>query len=86
MSKPAGFRPLFKPVHKIAGYYKKPTREQQLALLKVWMRDKEWNRKNRVETYLKFRRTAYKAFADECIMVPWCGMILGIERDGHTHS
>lgn len=21
-----------------------------------------------------------------CIMVPWCGMWLGIEKDGHTHS
>ena len=23
---------------------------------------------------------------DEVIMVPWCGMWLGIELDGHTHS
>lgn len=23
---------------------------------------------------------------DGCIMVPWCGMWLGIEKDGYTHS
>lgn len=22
----------------------------------------------------------------DCIMVPWCGMWLGIEKDGYTHS
>jgi len=21
-----------------------------------------------------------------CVMLPWCGMWLGIEPDGHTHS
>lgn len=22
----------------------------------------------------------------DCVMVPWCGMWLGIEQDGYTHS
>ena len=35
-------------------------------------------------TYRDFRRTVRPAF--DCIMVPWCGMWLGIEPDGHTHS
>lgn len=24
--------------------------------------------------------------AHDCLMLPWCGMWLGIETDGHTHS
>jgi len=23
---------------------------------------------------------------DGCVMVPWCGMTVGIERDGYTHT
>lgn len=37
-------------------------------------------------TYLQFRRLAYAAVVIDCVMVPWCGMWLGIERDGYTHS
>lgn len=36
-------------------------------------------------TYREFRRTARKSFLG-CVMVPWCGMWLGIEEDGYTHS
>lgn len=35
-------------------------------------------------TYREFRRTVQPFFG--CILVNWCGMILGIETDGHTHS
>ena len=56
------------------------TKEQQRALRQVF------ERTELDMTYLQFRRTAFKAFRDECVMVPWCGMLLGIERDGHTHS
>ncbi len=35
-------------------------------------------------TYRQFRRTVQPALG--CIMVPWCGMWLGIEPDGYTHS
>ncbi len=35
-------------------------------------------------SYRQFRRTV-KAAAG-CVMVEWCGMWLGIEPDGHTHS
>lgn len=35
-------------------------------------------------TYRQFRRLAHPSF--DCVMVPWCGMWLGIERDGYTHS
>ncbi len=35
-------------------------------------------------SYRQFRRTARMTF--DCLMVPWAGMWLGIETDGHTHS
>jgi hypothetical protein len=37
-------------------------------------------------TYRQFRRTVIPCYGDTCIMVPWAGMWLGIERDGYTHS
>ena len=59
----------------------KITKEQQRALRQVFERT-ELNM-----TYLQFRRTA-RGLGPRygCIMVPWCGMWLGIERDGYTHS
>ena len=57
------------------------TREQRVALKKVYDRDFMV-----APSYLAFRRTAFRAFFDDCIMVPWKGMILGIETDGYTHS
>lgn len=35
-------------------------------------------------TYRDFRKLAVVSFG--CVMVPWCGMWLGIETDGYTHS
>ena len=35
-------------------------------------------------TYRAFRRTVQFSF--DCAMVQWCGMWLGIELDGYTHS
>lgn len=35
-------------------------------------------------SYREFRRTVQ--YGSGCIMVPWCGMWLGIEPDGYTHS
>lgn len=53
---------------------------QQRALLKVYDRDRSV-----AATFLAFRRTARIHYVD-CLMVPWKGMWLGIETDGHTHS
>ncbi len=39
-----------------------------------------------VKSYRQFRRTVQHSSYDDCIMVPWCGMWLGIEKDGYTHS
>lgn len=37
-----------------------------------------------VMTYRQFRKLVVHSFG--CVMVPWCGMWLGIEQDGYTHS
>jgi hypothetical protein len=58
----------------------KITKEQQIALKRVY------DRTPLGLTYLQFRRTAFHWQHINCVMVPWGGMILGIERDGYTHS
>jgi hypothetical protein len=41
-------------------------------------------------SFLQFRRSAVLLFGTggiaEVLFVPWAGMVLGIERDGYTHS
>jgi hypothetical protein len=59
----------------------KLTREQVIALKRIY--DRNWNKP---KSYLAFRRTAHISHMQGCVMLPWCGMTLGIERDGHTHS
>jgi hypothetical protein len=56
----------------------KLTKEQRKALKRKWERD------NQGLSYIQFRRTVVQGY--DCIMVPWCGMWLGIELDGYTHS
>ena len=60
----------------------KVNRAQRLALLRVWLRGDSG-----FDSYLQFRRTVQPGpiFTD-CIMVRWCGMWLGIEKDGYVHS
>lgn len=71
----------------------KLTKEQQKALKRLWDRDKadalREKLSDRKETstwssYLAMRRTVFPG--PGCVMIPWAGMILGIEPDGHTHS
>jgi hypothetical protein len=59
----------------------KLTREQRVALKEVY--DRKWNKP---KSYLAYRRTAYISHMQGCLMLPWCGMLLGIENDGYTHS
>lgn len=56
-----------------------PTKAQQKALMGLYERYRQ------SPTYLRFRRNAFWAFGN-VLMVPWCGMIVGIEEDGHVHS
>jgi hypothetical protein len=60
------------------------TRQQREALFTVYMRTVKEIPPAR--TYLQFRRTAEYSHLMDCLMVPFCGMWLGIERDGYTHS
>ena len=68
------------PRHKISRA-QKLTRAQRNALLRIYRRDSTPR-----QSYLSFRRTAQVDHLLGCVMLPWCGMWLGIEPDGHTHS
>jgi hypothetical protein len=63
-------------------YWRKLTREQMEALLKIYKRRTDWP----FRSYLAFRRTAKNIAHMGCVMVPYAGMWLGIEKDGYTHS
>ena len=54
------------------------TREQRAALKRIWMRGTD------ERTYKQLRRDAVGG--NDCLMLRWAGMWLGIERDGYTHS
>tara|TARA_R110002020_G_scaffold185382_2_gene382965 strand:- start:165 stop:389 length:225 start_codon:yes stop_codon:yes gene_type:complete len=63
------------------------TREQVLALYSIYHRD--WgNCNDKPSTYLQFRRSVTKPIKtlDDAVFVQFCGMTLGIECDGYTHS
>jgi hypothetical protein len=68
------------------------TKEQRQALARVYHRTLDpvqfdppsINRRAWLQGYRAFRRTVHGSFG--CIMVPWAGMVLGIEPDGYTHS
>ena len=57
------------------------TREQREAVLRIYNRQAP---ETQNKSYMAFRRTVRKGY--DCIMVEWCGMWLGIEQDGYTHS
>lgn len=59
----------------------KRTKAQQRALLTLYGR---WEFKP--FSFLHFRRTSVYSDLMGCILVPWCGMVVGIEDDGYTHS
>ncbi len=57
------------------------TKDQQQAL------KRKHDRNDQGMTYLQFRRTVQPTIGcDGAALVPWCGMWLGIETDGYTHS
>ena len=59
----------------------KLNKAQQKSLHIKWLQD------NQGLSYLQFRRTVESGLGmDDCSMVKWCGMWLGIETDGYTHS
>jgi len=58
----------------------KLNKAQQIALKSKWEQD------NQGMSYYSFRHTVFNTIGLDCIMVPWSGMWLGIEKDGYTHS
>jgi hypothetical protein len=58
------------------------SKDQRAALFEVYKRP--WQ--DKPLSYLAFRRTAFVGIGMDCILVPWCGMIVGIETDGYTHT
>lgn len=70
----------------------KTNRAQRLALKQVFDRQPLCAPNNhavrckheRPISYREFRKTVQGGWG--CIMVKWCGMWLGIEPDGYTHS
>ena len=54
------------------------TKPQRIAL--KWKHEQD----NQGLSYREFRKTVQPGY--DCIMVRWCGMWLGIEKDGYTHS
>ena len=57
------------------------TKEQRRAVYRKYLQNPDGAR-----SYLEFRRRVGLGFAGEYIMLPWCGMYVGIERDGYTHT
>lgn len=68
----------------------KLTRPQRVALKGLYTRmvdDTRPSLEKRLPTYRGFRRTVKPIFfGDGAVIVPWCGMWVGIELDGYTHS
>jgi hypothetical protein len=77
---------------RVSRYVQTLNKPQQVALRRVFERcglDANANRqlpggKTREMNYRQFRKTV--VFSFDCAMVRWCGMWLGIEQDGYTHS
>ena len=55
-------------------------RAQREAILKKFIWDPD-----EAPTYRIFRKRAFKSF-DGVLMLPWCGMWVGIEKDGYAHT
>ncbi len=68
------------------------TKQQRISLKKLYDRGQHFTgTPNKGQawqgSYREFRRTVRPyLLSDPVIMVPWCGMWIGIEPDGHTHS
>jgi hypothetical protein len=59
------------------------TKQQRISLHKVWQRTCGDGYLGAVP-YREFRRGVH--MGTDCVMVNFCGMWLGIEPDGYTHS
>ena len=66
----------------------KLTRQQIEAVHGIYLREKTSyeidDHRKLARSYMQVRRSVVPGFG--CVMLPWCGMWLGIEPDGYTHS
>lgn len=69
------------------------TKQQRIALKRVYDRQPikadpmfmdNYYGLTRYLSYRQFRKMVQPGY--DCIMIQWCGMWLGIETDGYTHS
>lgn len=60
----------------------KTNRAQREALYKLYQRNS-----NGINTYRQFRKGVMPGFGDDSyIGIMWCGMFVGIEEDGYSHT
>jgi len=60
---------------------------QRRAITLLWLRCLEADKlRNRLGSLRAFHRSAYYSYTMGCVMVKWCGMLVGIEQDGYTHT
>ena len=58
------------------------TRKQREAVKRLYDRDADGAR-----NYRQFRRRVMPTFYnDDCVIIKWAGMYVGIETDGYTHT
>ena len=57
-----------------------PNKKERQALRSLWCQDQQGM------SYRQFYRTAVWSGMNRCIFVRWCGMVVGIESDGHRHT
>jgi hypothetical protein len=62
------------------------TRQQREAMYRVYIRPVDGTTRTGLRGYRSFRRLATYDTLMNCVMIHWCGMRLGIEPDGYTHS
>ena len=61
----------------------KLSKPQQQAVKKLYDRLEDNDDR---ESFLAFRRRVMPGIGGDYVGVPWCGMYVGIELDGHTHT
>lgn len=59
----------------------KLSKAQRAALFNLWRRGASHK-----TSYKQFRRSVSPYIGGDCVLVPFCGMWVGIEADGYTHS
>jgi hypothetical protein len=57
------------------------TKAQRHAVFKLYSRNVDG-----AHSYRQFRQRVFPGFGGAYVMVQWCGMYVGIETDGHSHT